>query len=155
MKKWGIIPMAVLLLGLTVRGASAFSCGVTTTPVGFGSYDVFSGSPLDGQGAVALNCNNPDRKPILVTVAISSGQGGSFNPRQMIRSGGSERLNYYLFLDPAKTTIWGDGTGGSSVITQTVSRSLSLNAGIYGRIPERQDAWVGSYSDTLTVTVSW
>ena len=133
----------------------AFNCNVSTTPVSFGAYDVFSSTPLDSTGTINVSCNNPERKPILVTVSVSSGAAGSFNPRQMQLAGGPDRMNYYLFLDPSRTTIWGDGTGGTSTFSSTIIRDSSLNAPIFGRIPQRQNLRAGSYSDTLLVTIIW
>jgi len=135
--------------------AFAFHCTVSTTPVSFGNYDVFSSTPLDTTGTIVLYCNNPEKKPMQVTVSISSGGSGSFNPRQMRLAGGTDRMNYYLFIDPSKTTIWGDGTGGSSIFTSTILKAAPLNATIYGRIPARQNLRAGAYGDNLVVTVIW
>jgi spore coat protein U-like protein len=58
--------------------------------------------------------------------------------------------------------IWGDRTGGSYV----VSGSLKPGPGVgnetrtaiytvYGRVPALQDAGVGSYSDTIVITLTF
>ena len=133
----------------------AFNCNVTSTPVSFSNYDIFSTVPLDSTGIITVSCSNPENKPMQVTVSISSGGSGNFNPRQMRLTGGSDRMNYYLFIDPSKTIIWGDNTGGTSTYTSTVARNHAVNATIYGRIPARQNLRAGAYSDTLLVTVAW
>jgi spore coat protein U-like protein len=133
----------------------AFTCSVATTPVSFGGYNVFSTSPLDSTGTITLSCSNPAQQPIQVTVSIGTGASGSFNPRQMQLASGSDRMNYYLFLDPSHTIIWGDGTGGTSTFTSTIIRNPNLTATVYGRVPAQQNLSGGSYSDTLLVTVTW
>lgn len=145
----------VFFLVLTPVAAGAFHCTVSTTPVSFGVYDVFSTTPLDTTGAIALYCNNPEKKPMPITVTISTGGSGSFNPRQMRLAGGSDRMNYYLFIDPSRTTIWGDGSGGSSLFTGTIVKTAPLNLTVYGRVPARQNLRAGSYTDTLVVTIDW
>lgn len=47
---------------------------------------------------------------------------------------------------------WGDGSPG----TATVNGSGTTHTfTVYGRIPARQNAVVGSYSDTITVTITF
>ena len=149
----GILSVVVLLF-MSIDG-HAFHCTVTTTPASFGTYDVFSSAPLDTTGTISLMCNNPEKKPMPVTISISSGGSGSFNPRQMRLAGGSDRMNYSLFLDPSRSTIWGDGTGGTSTFISTIIKTTPLNATIYGRVPARQNLRAGAYSDNLVVTVIW
>jgi spore coat protein U-like protein len=150
-----VLPAFFLILILVSTDARAFHCTVSTTPVSFGGYDVFSSTPSDTTGTIAIYCNNPEKKPMPVTVSINSGASGSFNPRQMRLAGGSDRMNYYLFTDPSRTIIWGDGTGGSSVSTSRIVKTEPLNLTIYGRIPARQNLRAGAYSDNLVVTVVW
>jgi len=133
----------------------AFNCSVTTTPVTFGNYDVLSASPLNSTGTVSINCNNPEKRPMPISLAISSGGSGTFNPRQMKAAIGTDRMNYYLFTDPARTIIWGDGTGGTSLVTGVITKTDVLNTTIYGKVPARQNIRAGSYSDSLIVTVNW
>ena len=132
----------------------AFNCSIATTPVNFGVYDVFATLPLDSTGSITVSCNNPDKKPLPITVSINQGNGGRFTPRQMLSSLG-DRLNYYLYTNSSRTAIWGDSTGGSSVVTAIVSKDAVFNSLVYGRVPAGQNVSVGIYSDTLTATVNW
>jgi len=153
--KYTIRSLPVLLLLLISVTAQAFHCSVTTTPVSFGSYDVFSPAPSDTIGTIFVSCNNPEKKAMPVTISINRGSSGSFNPRQMRLAGGSDRMNYYLFLDPSRTTLWGDGSGGSSTVTRMIEKTIPLSVPVYGRIPARQNLRVGAYGDNLVVTVDW
>jgi len=145
----------VFLLVLLSVDARAFHCTVSTTPVSFGSYNILSTAPLDTAGTITLYCNNPDKKPMPVEVTISSGRSGSFNPRQMQLAGGADRMNYYLFIDPSRTRIWGDLTSGYPYFHGSIVKTDPLILTIYGRVPARQNLRAGAYSDSLVVTVMW
>ena len=72
-------------------------------------------------------------------------------------SSGSHPLYYNLYSNAGRTIIWGDDSGGGeSVASSFPAASRSAKAfSIYGRIPALQNAWVGIYHDSVTVTVSY
>jgi spore coat protein U-like protein len=131
---------------------AAIKCSVTTVGVAFGLYDVFSSSPLLSAGSVTIRCIGLGTGIDPVSVALSTGGSGSFQPRTLFR--GSDRLNYNLYLDPGHSQIWGDGTGGS-LRYASVSNNQPVTLTIFGRIPPGQDVTVGTYSDTIVVTVNF
>lgn len=156
----------VLLFAVVVVpvNSSAFTCKVTTTPVSFGVYDSFASTPTDGTGSVKVDCNNKiagnNKKDMAtVSVTISQGGAGSFNPRQMIHESGQGVMNYNLYTDRGQSVIWGDGTsGGSSRYVGEFHKDMpesDKSLTIYGRIPARQNVRAGMYSDTLMVTLEW
>lgn len=121
------------------------SCSAGATIVAFGSYDPFSSSPLDAVGSVSVTCN----VSASYTIALSAGQG-SFTTRSMLS--GAHVLNYNLYTDSLRSQVWGDGTGA----TQTVAGSgTSSSYSVYGRMPALQNAYVGAYSDSVVVTVTY
>jgi spore coat protein U-like protein len=127
---------------------------VTTTGVSFGGYDVFVTVPQDSTGTVTVSCDqNP---PTDVTVAIGpSASSGGFRPRSMRNASTSDRLNYNLFTNASMSVVWGDGTSGTStVLLFKVNKNRPQTATIYGRIPPGQNVSVGTYADTLTVTIT-
>jgi spore coat protein U-like protein len=67
---------------------------------------------------------------------------------------GSEVLSYNLYLDSTRTTIWGDGTGGSQTYTRSnPPTNQNIKVSVFGRIPAGQDVSAGSYSATVTATI--
>jgi spore coat protein U-like protein len=151
-----LLVLAGLLIHFEARTAVG-SCTVSATPVGFGSYDVFMSVPSDSAGTLTVDCmSNVVRARI---TAGPSQASGTFIPRQMKREGGTDLLNYNVFTDAARSAIFGDGTGGTSAIT--IRRPTGKPApwmqfiNIYGRIFPGQDVWVGSYSDSFTITIEW
>jgi spore coat protein U-like protein len=141
---------AVLLLLLAALPARAQECtGISTSPVAFGAYDRFSG-PLDATGSVSVTCT----LDLPFQVELTAGGGAAFDPRRMQHDSGPYQLAYNLFLDPARSVIWGDGTGGTQVY-DGVGNGATLDVTVYGRIPASQSVGVGSYSDTVAATVLW
>src|SRR5919108_3857248 len=117
--------------------------------VNFGPYDVFNPSPTDSTGSITYTCISL-LAPI--TIDLSKGSGSGYSPRRMHRGGDS--LSYNLYLDASRVTVWGDGTGGSSrygPVTPPLASPVTVT--IYGRMPARQNARVGSYTDTIMVTI--
>lgn len=121
------------------------SCTASTSGVAFGSYDPFSGTPLNAVGSISVSCN----VSASYTLALSTGQG-SFTNRSMLN--GSHAMNYNLYTDSLHTQVWGDGTGA----THTVAGSGTTGSySVYGQLPALQNAYVGSYSDSVVVTVTF
>jgi spore coat protein U-like protein len=72
-------------------------------------------------------------------------------------AGTGDTAAYNLYLDAARSTVWGDGTAGTSTARLSVL-ALVLAAGampVYGRMPPKQDLRVGSYSDGIVATISF
>lgn len=147
--------MRVLLaLGMltALPAVARAQCTISTTGVSFGNYDVFNAAPTDTTGSVTYNC----LLGIPVQINLTKGSAASFTPRTMTK--GAETFAYNLYLDAARSTVWGDGTGGTSVYTRSLSL-LDINSNIivtiYGRIPARQDVSAGAYTDTVTAVINF
>ena len=121
------------------------ACNVSVVNVAFGDYDVFNNSDTDSTGTVKVTCDASTS----YTISISAGSG-TFASRAM--TNGSYQLNYNLFTDPQRLTIWGDGTGGTATVAATDSGATYT---VYGMIPALQNVHAGGYFDTLTVTVTY
>lgn len=153
-RRWG--PAACCLaLGLLSPSAMAITCSIVdTTPVSFGTYDVFSGTALDSTGDVTVHCTSVGVSD-LVEIELSTGAGASYAPRTLARAGGGE-LNYNLYLNAGRSVVWGDGTGSTSVVgPYTPPDDADDVINIYGRVPAGQDVEGGVYSDTVVVTINY
>jgi spore coat protein U-like protein len=121
------------------------TCTLNVQSVLFGTYDTFSALHLESTGNVEVTCV----LTTAYTIALSPGNG-SYTPRVM--NSGVHSLTYNLYTDATRTTIWGDGTGGTSMVS---GNAISANHTIYGRVPAGQNVNVGSYSDSLVVTITF
>lgn len=143
------VALAALILLVPATGARAAICLVSATPVAFGTYLPFSGTPTDSTGTVTVSCFGS----ATISIALSTGGSGSYSSRQM--TNGGARLLYQVYANATRTTIWGDGTAGTVTVTDTLTGFSSRNYIAYGRIPTFQPVRPGPYADTITVTVSY
>jgi spore coat protein U-like protein len=139
--------LLLFVLVLTVPAARSANCTVSTSGLNFGTYDVFSSLNDDITATITVNCT----KSKAYSIALSSGSG-SFASRTMTGTLGV--LTYNLFLNSTHLTIWGDGSSGTATFSGT-GTGANVGTPVYGRIPARQNVRVGSYSDVITITVSF
>lgn len=132
-------------LALSTQAGWAATCTVGSQGVNFGSYNVFDEQNLDGAGTISVSCDVSTEH----TLSLSAG-GGSYALRTM--TSGANTLAYNLYTDATYTVIWGDGTGNTATV---IGSGTATDHTVYGRIPARQNASVGSYSDTITVTLDF
>jgi len=125
------------------------TCILSTTALAFGTYSP-SGSALTGSTTVAPTCTNST--PWTLSFNAGSTTGGAISQRLM--ANGTSTLKYNLYTTAADTTILGDGTSSSSTLTGTGTGSAQTTT-IYGAIPAGQYVTAGSYSDTITATISY
>lgn len=145
------VSAAALAAGLLAADPAAAACTVSATPVAFGTYDVFAATPLDSTGSVTYRCEPRDRN---ITITLDAGGGGSFSARRM--SGAGDTLRYNLYLDAARTTVFGDGTGGTALYSdRNPPGNRDVTVTVYGRIPAGQDVSAGIYTDVVTVTINF
>ncbi len=127
------------------------SCALSAANLAFGNYDPLSAANTDGTTTVTVTCS-------LLTpynLGISAGANGSgVSARQMlIGGGGTEKLNYSLFRDALRTLNWGVTVGTDTL--SGLGTGLAVPTPVYGRIGAGQNQPIGSYSDTVTVTVTY
>jgi spore coat protein U-like protein len=103
----------------------------------------------DAQTNFAVQCTNATA--FHVGLDAGSSAGGSVATRLMTSGGGA--VGYQLYSNAARTTNWGNTVG-----TDTVSGAGSgsaLNLTVYGRVAPQSTPAPGTYSDTVTVTVTY
>jgi spore coat protein U-like protein len=152
--------LGLLLLACPVR-AWAQSCSAALVPVAFGTYNPRTATDNTSTGTATVTCTGVLGIGITLlmnyTIRLDGGGSGNQLARQM-RNAAGNTLNYSLRANSTNGTIWGDGSGGTT--TQGGSWLLGVFVPprlftIYGRIPARQNVAVGSYSDSVLVTVSF
>ncbi len=132
------------------------SCSVGTTSVAFGNYNPTSATAVTTTGNVAVTCSALVLFSVAYVISMNAGNSGSFSTRFMNLTG--QHLNYNLYQDVAHTLIWGDGTGGSNTVSDSytaIGLSETNNYTVYGLLPTLQPIAAGTYTDTITVTVTY
>jgi spore coat protein U-like protein len=137
---------------LDVSATVTSNCTVSTTPIAFGDVDVTAGTDVDATGGISVTCTNGTAWA--ASADAGQGTGASLTTRKM--ANGSDLLNYVLYTDSSRTTVWGDGAGGSTATISDTGTGTAQDSTIYGRGPSGQTSVpAGSYADTVTVTVTY
>lgn len=147
--------LAALLLG--PAPALAETCTVAAPTLAFGTYDVFSPSPLNSGGTVTVTCTTLISLNVSFNVTLSTGSSGNHSARTM--TSGAATLAYQVYVDSARSRIWGSGSQNSSIFTGGyllgVLFPVVTSFDFYAQVPARQNVTPGSYADVLTVTVTY
>ncbi len=147
-----------MIVGVAVlcASANAANCTVSSDGVSFGNYNALSYRIGVTAGRVTVLCSGTQTEH--VSYAVSLTRTAARAEDHTLRSAG-HALRYGLFLNAARTELWGDGTGGTSEIKDSMTLTNghgSQDYAIYGRMPSRQnDATEGSYLDTVVMTLVW
>jgi spore coat protein U domain-containing protein, fimbrial subunit CupE1/2/3/6 len=140
------------------RAAGGATCSVSTTPLVFGKYVPSATSPSDFTATITLTCAASGTTPVPIHATIALTSAGGASARRL--TAGARQLRYQLYLDPAKTVLWGDGSSGNDVATVSgvVDRTTPFRQAftVYGRILARQSSTlVGNYGDQITVVLHY
>ena len=148
---------ATAVQDLTVEAQIASECIIAApSTFQFGNYSPVNANKaaaLDGSGTISVTCTSGSTAPM-----ITLGEGlwpFSAAPTTPLRqmASAANRLAYFLYLDAGRTTAWGN-TAGTGRLVAEVMGTPSVET-IYGRVPMNQNLPVGSYSDTVVVTVTF
>lgn len=137
--------------------AVTFSCTVSASPLAFGVYPANSAAPVTATGTFSVTCTATGSGSATVsgTLSLSTGSSGLFATRTM-RTGTSV-LDYNIYVTPAYSQIFGDGTAGTYDLSEsgtvTAGQIYQVGGALYGLIPARQDVAPGTYLDTIVMTV--
>ncbi len=127
---------------------------INVTSLAFGAYSPANASAAQSNVQVTAYCTGGLLGATLppFTLAMSAG-GGSFTQRKMAAGGAT--LKYQIYTSAADTTVWGDGTGATSTVAGGNNGVSSQTITGYGVIPVSQYVTPGSYTDTITVTITY
>jgi spore coat protein U-like protein len=138
---------------LPVNVAVAANCTITTVGVTFtADYDPVvnhASSPDDGTGTITVTCT----KGAGTNIGLNYGANASGTQPRMKGPGGSgsEYLNYTLYSDSGRSTVWNGTTYTIGGAPSKAPRSYT----VYARIPGGQDISQGAYGDTVVATVNF
>lgn len=123
------------------------TCLISGNNLGFGTY---TGSAIPATTTLSVTCTNGTTYNVGLNAGTAS--GATVTTRAMTGPA-SATLNYALYEDSGHTTNWGNtvgtdtkaGTGNGSAQTLTV----------YGQLASNQYPTPGSYTDTITATITY
>jgi spore coat protein U-like protein len=144
-------------LALPAAPAAALGCSLQSPGLVFGAYNPLSPVPVDSASGITVTCTGIPGTSLVYTLRLGPGGSGSFSERRL-RSASQWVLTYNLYTNAARTLVWGDGNGGSQVVSEALTLSASSASRVHpvhGRLFARQNVPPGTYVDTLVLTVDF
>lgn len=131
-----------------VTATVAATCNINSAGnLDFGAYP---GAQTDNTSTITVTCTNTT--PYDLGLDAGTSTGATVTTRAMTGPA-SALLNYTLFRDAARTLNWGNTVGTDTL--HVIGTGVAQNSTVYGRIPAAQAPTPGSYSDTITVTLTF
>lgn len=125
------------------------ACSVAASDLGFGTYDPLSATDTDATTTMDVTCTTSTA----YEVGLDAGTGTGATTTTRILESGANQLNYILSQNSGHTTNWGNNAGVDTVAGTGTGSAQTIT--VYGRIAALQNVPAGSYSDVITVTVTF
>ncbi len=120
----------------------------SASTLNFGTQGVLSAN-VDQTSAIQVQCTNTT--PYNIGLDAGTGAGATVTTRKL--TGGGATINYSLYSDSARTSVWGNTIGTNTVASTGTGAAQSFT--VYGRIPSQTTPAPATYTDTITVTVTY
>lgn len=134
-------------LNLSVTIQSTCSV-ISATAINFGTMSAIAAN-VDQTSTLTVRCSSTT--PYNVGLSAGGGTGATVATRKM--SSGANAVNYTLYRDAARTLVWGQ-TIGTDTVTGT-GNGANQTLTIYGRVPAQTVPPPGTYTDSVTVTITY
>lgn len=133
----------------TVEAIVTASCSVSVSNMDFGTITPKVFSTVDQTAIISLSCTNETDYTIGLNQGVYSMDTGPTGRRM---NNGGHRLAYGLYLDSARSESWGHDAG---TVAAGVGSGGEQSHTVFGRIFSNQEAFAGTYSDTVVVIVTY
>ena len=130
---------------LTLAATSVINSAST---LDFGTTGVLTAN-VDQTSTLSVTSTNTT--PYNIGLDVGTGTGATAAVRKLTSGGAT--INYSLYSDAARTTVWGPTVGTNTVAATGNGAAQSYT--IYGRVPAQTTPAPGTYTDTVTVTVTY
>lgn len=121
----GAAALAAVLARATPAEA-ALTCSFSITAINFGTVDLTANTTFDTTGTLSINCSGGNRNSTArICPNFNAGTGGTTtgNPRFLLN--GATRLNYNLYSNSTRTTVWGSYLWSFAQRPPTINVSLN------------------------------
>lgn len=134
-----------LNLSITI---SATCTVVSASAINFGTMSSIPAS-VDQTSTLTVNCSNTT--PYVISLGVGGGAGATTAVRKMTNAGNT--VNYSLYRDAGYTQLWGASSGVDTLAGTGNAANQALT--IYGRVPTQTVPPPGTYTDAVTVTITY
>ncbi len=147
----GAVSAGTAFTTLPVTATVVDSCTVSATSLTFGSYSGLSGLVTDAAATISPTCTNGT----VYSIALDAGLGsGASSTSRFLTGPSATLLAYNIYDDVSRSSVWMDGTG-TTTMSSAIGNGAAQPVSVYARIPASQNTLVGSYADTVTVTLTY
>lgn len=140
----GLPDAATTTATMAVTATVVASCSISAAALAFGNY---TSAAVDAVATISVTCSTGTTYDIELDAGTASGATTATRAMQ----NGSNTLSYNIYSNSGRSTVWGLTTDKVSGTGTGSAQSLSA----YGRIPAGQSVAAGSYSDTITATITY
>ncbi len=145
----GAVDAATTTTTFSVQMTITSACTINSaSALNFGSSGVIAAN-VDQTSTIQVQCTNST--PYNIGLNAGTGTGATVAVRKM--TNGANTINYSLYSDAGRTTVWGD-TVGTDTVSATGSGAAQSYT-VYGRVPAQTTPAAAVYTDTITVTVTY
>jgi spore coat protein U-like protein len=131
----------------TVTANVTTTCNVVANNLNFGTY---ASAVVSGTTTIQATCSTGT--PYNLGLDQGTSTGASVTTRKMTGPA-TDLLAYGLFQDSAHSINWGNTVGTNTVPSTGTGAAQTFT--VFGQIPGSQFVSPGSYSDTITVTLTF
>jgi spore coat protein U-like protein len=133
----------------TVQMTVTSSCVINSaSTLNFGNSGVLVAN-VDNTSTLQVQCTNTT--PYSIGLDAGTGSGATVAVRRMTNGGNT--INYSLYTTAARTIVWGNTVGTDTVAGTGNGTAQSYT--VYGRVPAQATPAAATYTDTITVTVTY
>lgn len=132
----------------TVSETCTIAAGSGGSVLSFGAYDPTAGSSTASANVLSVTCTNGGTTAQVTLNGGLNPGGGTSAEREMMNA--THPLTYKLFYDSSMQNEW-NATNGPSIVEDGNAHDLT----VYGAVDPGQAVFVGTYSDTVTATVTF
>ena len=140
---------------LNVSATVKHFCSIGTNPMTFGVYDgvvANASNALEATATVISTCTSGTEALITMNAGVSAGPGSADAPVRRMTAGPGKYLDYQVYSDVARDTVWGNTVPTGVALTGT---GVPQSHTVYGSIPSAQIVPEGDYSDQIFVTITY
>ncbi len=121
---------------------------VSTNTLDFGTTGLLNAN-VDSAANFDVQCTNGTAYDVQLDAGTTA--GGSIATRKM--TGGGATVDYTMWRDAGRTLNWGE-TDGTDTVGGT-GNGAAQTLTVYGRVPTQTTPAPGTYTDSVTVTISY
>ena len=138
---------------MRVQTTVLMSCTVDAPTLDFSTYDPTQGADTLGTSVITSACTGGGSATITMNggSAVVTGSTDAVPLRQMTHAD-TTKLNYQLYKENARTTIWGNDADSGKAFTAVAGDNTET---VYGSITAGQAASFGAFNDFVVVTLTY